>query len=85
MNQDINPTLSNSEEPIMEQRITGDNRLYFNSEFVSKPLSNFQRKKMSAQEHNSAYAAGELNRPVDLKEVVREVTMSVLGKKAVTE
>ena len=34
-------------------------------------LSNSERKKMMAREHNRAYLAGELNRPVNLVDIVR--------------
>lgn len=34
-------------------------------------LSNSDRKKMMAREHNRAYNAGELNRPMDLVDIVR--------------
>lgn len=55
-------------------------------------LSKSERKRMMAREHNRAYNAGELNRPVDLVEIVRgavshaqhslgmPVTQSVLSK-----
>lgn len=35
-------------------------------------LSNSERKKMMAREHNRAYNAGELNRRVDLRDIVRD-------------
>lgn len=35
-------------------------------------LSNKERKRMLAREHNRAYAAGELTRQPDLTEIVRD-------------
>lgn len=41
--------------------------------YFDKPKSNNAIKRQMAKEHNRAYAAGELNKPVDLNEVVRDV------------
>jgi hypothetical protein len=36
------------------------------------PMSNKERKRMLAREHNRAYTAGELTRQPDLTEIVRD-------------
>lgn len=40
---------------------------------LTRVISKKERKRMLAREHNRAYQAGELNRPVDLKDIVRGV------------
>jgi len=58
----------------MEHQITGEDRIYLDTELVSPPMSNGERKKILAREHNRAYGAGEPTRPVEtLEQSVRRM------------
>ena len=53
------------------EHVLNDGRFELKPDYVPY-YSNTERKKMLAREHNRAYTAGELNRRVDLKDIVRE-------------
>ncbi|ABY62871.1 hypothetical protein ST201phi2-1p038 [Pseudomonas phage 201phi2-1] len=58
----------------MEHQITGDDRIYLNTELVNPPMSNGERKKIMAREHNRAYGAGEPTRQIEtLEQSVRSM------------